>query len=171
MQELVDKIATALQAAEVLAHPDAVVLKGFPRAVQLDRHSCGEKAVWSVLRYFGIRASHPRLERMLRTDEDDGTDVADIKRVFRHFKLECRTLRKPTVRTLQSCIEDGCPVLVSMYEGEHYACVWGMSATHVFVMNPSIDARLSGVGSVGSVMTKADFRFAWDQWGIVVSKP
>jgi hypothetical protein len=45
MQSFIDKLGTAFQQAEVLTRQGAVVLKDFPRSVQLDQYSCGAKSV------------------------------------------------------------------------------------------------------------------------------
>lgn len=165
---MIDQIFTALLKAEIQAHPGAVVLHGFPRLIQLDRHSCGAKSVQAILQYYGIHVPFDRLMKQLRTDMD-GTSVADIKRVLARYRLTSHTLRNPTIRKLKGCIDQGRPVLISMFDGEHYAPVVAYSTGFVFVANPSIDARNEGVGQIRCAVVNREFNQWWDHWGIVVT--
>ena len=167
---IVDTLATAAARLEETSYPNAILLKDFPRCIQLDYHSCGLHAVRAILRFYRVRVSVTRLKRLLRTDED-GTSISNIKRAFKRFGLVCRTLRKPGLRDLKAAIDNGCPVLISTWDGEHYGVVFGTSTDHIFVMNPSIDISSDGVGSVRTAMRKDLFRKQWDRWGIVVSRP
>lgn len=166
----VDEVFTALKAAEELGYPNAVLLKNFPRLVQLDSHSCGLCCVKSILQYQKIHVSRKRLKELLRTDLD-GTAVSDIKRVLNRFGLECRTLRKPGLRDLKAAIDKGCPVLISTWLGEHFSTCYGYSTSSVFISNPSIDFSSDGVGSLRCAIRKDLFRKEWDRWGIIVSRP
>jgi len=170
VQSIIDAFATAAARLEESAYPKAVILPNFPRSIQLDYHSCGAKAVYSILLYYKKRYGHRSVERALKTDED-GTGVSDIRRVFKKYGLECRTLRKPVIRDLKAAIDDGCPVLISTWDGEHYSVVYGYSKSELFVMNPSLDASPDGVGSLSVVVSKAAFRRSWDRWAMVIKKP
>ena len=166
-QHIVDALFTSLARTEEQLHPDATLLKSFPRSIQLNQYSCGAKSTYTILKYFGKKCTPQSVEKALRTDED-GTAVSDIKRVFKQYGLQCRTLRMPMIKDLKAAIDGGCPVLISLYEGEHYAAFFGQSRTHAFVMNPSLDATEDGVGSVSVAVTLEKFRKIWDRWGIVV---
>jgi len=163
VQRVVDFLASVGAKAEALIHLDAVILPNFPRSIQLNEYSCGAKSVYCILQYFGIRCTPESVERLLRTDED-GTDVSDIKRVFKRYHLNCRTLRD-----LKTAIDDDCPILVSLYDSEHYAVVYGYSSGHIFVMNPSLDFTEEGVGSLKCAVRNDQFRRIWDRWAVVVS--
>jgi ABC-type bacteriocin/lantibiotic exporter with double-glycine peptidase domain len=166
-QNIVDALFTSLARSEEKLHPRAVLLPNFPPSIQLDYYSCGAKSTYMVLKYFGKRCTPESVERQLGTEED-GTSPSDIKRVFKQYGLQCRTMRKPTIKDLKAAIDAGCPVLISLYEGEHYVTVYGHSRTHMFVMNPSLDATEDGVGSVSVAIPLGKFQKVWDRWGIVV---
>jgi len=163
MQNIIDTLATTAARIEALAHPDAVILP-FPRSIQLDTYSCGAHAVYAILKYFRKRCTYTTVEKQLRTDTD-GTSVSDIKRVFRQYNLKCRRLRD-----LKTAIKNGCPVLVTLYDAEHYAVVYGYSATHIWVMNSSLDFTEDGVGSLGCAVRKDRFKKIWDKWGIEIAQ-
>jgi ABC-type bacteriocin/lantibiotic exporter with double-glycine peptidase domain len=165
LQQAVDFLATAAARLEESAYPNAAILPNFPRSIQLDYHSCGVHCVLSILRFYNKRVSFRRLKKLLRTNED-GTSATDIRRVFKTYELECRT-----IRDLKAAIDDGCPVLISMWDGEHYAVVYGYSSSMIFVMNPSLDASSDGVGSLTCAVSKRAFRRSWDRWAMVIRKP
>jgi len=162
MQNIIDAIATTAARIETLAHPNAVILP-FPRSIQLDTYSCGAHAVFAILKYFRKHCTYATVERQLHTDKD-GTDISDIKRVLKLYGLKCRTLQD-----LKSAIKNGCPVLVTLYDSEHYAVVYGYSATHIWVMNSSLDFTKDRVGSLRCAISKSEFRKIFDEWGLVIS--
>ena len=168
VQNIIDAIATTAARIEALKYPDAIILPNFPRSVQLDSYSCGAKSVYCILKYFGKRCTPESVERLLDTDED-GTGLSEIKRVLKRYGLTYRTLRKPGLRDLKVAIDDDCPILISLYDGEHYAVVYGYSSSHMFVMNSSLDFTEEGVGSLRCAVSKDQFRRMWGRWGIVVS--
>ena len=170
VQNIIDAIATTVARIETFTHPDAVILPHFSRSVQLDYYSCGAKSVYCILQYYRKRCTPESVERLLDTDEDGGTDVSDIKRVLKRHGLKCRTLRKPGLRDLKAAIDDDCPILVSLYDGEHYAVVYGYSSGHIFVMNPSLDFTEDGVGSLWCAVRNDQFRRIWDRWGIEIAQ-
>lgn len=88
---LVDLLATTAARIEEAAYPNAVILPNFPRSIQLDYHTCGSKSVYVILRYYNKRCTPNSVERGLMTDED-GTSVADVKRVLKERKLSFREL-------------------------------------------------------------------------------
>jgi ABC-type bacteriocin/lantibiotic exporter with double-glycine peptidase domain len=169
IQNIIDTLATAAARLETLAYPDAVILPNFRRSIQIDYYSCGAKSVYCILQYFGKRCSTKSIEQQLHTDED-GTDVSNIKRVFRRYHLNCRTLRKPGLRNLKASINDDCPVLVSLYDSEHYAVVYGYSSTHIWIMNSSVDITEDGVGNLRCAVRKDRFKRIWDnRWGLEIA--
>ena len=166
VQSIIDAFATAAARLEESAYPNAVILPNFPRSIQMDYHSCGVHCVMSILRFYRKGVSFKRLKNMLRTDED-GTAVSDIKKTLKKFGLECRTLRKPSLKELKAAIDEGFPVLISTWSDIHYEVVYGYSNSHIFVMNPSVD--VNGVGRLSCAVPKAEFIQAWDRWGLKVS--
>jgi ABC-type bacteriocin/lantibiotic exporter with double-glycine peptidase domain len=168
IQQIVDFFASFGAEVEALFHSDAITLPDFPRSIQLDDYSCGAKVVYCILQYYDKQCTLDSVERLLKTDED-GTSVSDIKRVLNRYGLVCRTLRKPGLRDLKAAIDDDCPVLVSLYDGSHYAVIYGYSSSHIFVSNPSLNV-LTGYGSIRCAIPNAEFRKVWDKWAVVLSK-
>ena len=168
LQQVVDFLVSIYANAETILHPDAVTLPGFPRSIQLDDYSCGAKAVYCILQYFNKQCTPGSVEKQLQTDED-GTDVSDIKRVFRRYPLNCRTLRNPGIQDLKTAIDNECPILITLNDGEHYAVVYGYSLSHIFVSNPSLNI-LNGYGSIRCAIPNAEFRKIWDRWAVIVTK-
>ena len=168
VQQIVDFIASFGAEVEKLIHPDGVILSAFPRSIQLDDYSCGAKAVYCILQFYGKRSTPKSVKEQLHTDED-GTSVSDIKRVFRRYHLNYRTLRKPGLRHLKAAIDDECPVLISLYGGSHYSVIYGFSDSHIFVSNPSLNI-LTGYGSIRCAITNAEFRKIWDKYAVIVSE-
>lgn len=168
VQNIIDAIATTAAKIEALTHPDATILPNFPRSLQLDSFSCGAKAVFCILHFYNKQCTPQSVEKELHTDSA-GTSVSDIKRVLKRHGLKYCTLRKPGLRVLKAAIDDDCPVLISLYDSEHYAVVYGYSSSHIFVSNPSLNI-LTGYGSIRCGITKSEFRKEWDNWAIVISK-
>jgi predicted double-glycine peptidase len=167
LQQIVDFLASLGAEVETLIHPDAVTLPDFPRSIQLDDYSCGAKAVYCILQYFNKQCTPESIEKELHTDSD-GTSVSDIKRVLKRHGLKYRTLRKPGLRDLKTAINDGHPVLITLYDFEHYAVVYGYSSSHIFVSNPSLN--ILGYGSIRCAISNAEFRKIWDRWAVILSE-
>ena len=84
VQEIVDALATAAPRLEESSYKDAVILPNFPRSIQLDYHSCGAKAAYSILLYDKKKCIYKSVEGDLKTDAD-GTSVMEIRRVFKNL--------------------------------------------------------------------------------------
>jgi hypothetical protein len=167
LQQVVDFLAALFADTETILHPDAVTLPNFPRSLQIDSYSCGAKSIYCILQYYGKQCTPESAEEALKTDIN-GTAASDIKRVFSRYHLNCRSLRKPGFRDLKIAIDDECPVLITLNDGEHYAVVYGYSDSHIFVSNPSLN-MLTGYGSIRCAITNSEFQKIWDKWGIIVS--
>ena len=170
VQTIIDSLATAAARIEVSSYPSATILPRFPRSIQLDYYSCGAKSVYTVLRYFKKSCTTKSVERELNTDYE-GTAISDMKRVFKRFRLDCRSLRKPGLNDLKCPITEGCPVLISTWDHEHYCVVFGYSRDHIFVANPSLDISPEGVGALWCAVPKRRFLRMWDRDGLVISRP
>jgi predicted double-glycine peptidase len=155
--------------AETILHPDAVTLPDFPRSIQLDDYSCGAKSVFTILHFYKKPCTPESVEKQLHTDSD-GTSVSDIKRILKRHGLIYRTLRKSGLRELKAAINNGYPILITLYDLEHYAVVYGFSSSHMFVMNSSVDFSENSVGSVWCAIRKDRFKRMWDKWGLEVSE-
>jgi ABC-type bacteriocin/lantibiotic exporter with double-glycine peptidase domain len=167
---IVDSIFTVLKAAEELAYPDAKILNGFRRVIQLDGYSCGARATQAVLAYFGIHRSPRTIERKLRTTWE-GTDASDIAKVLRAYGLVVRIHRKMSLQDIRKAIDSECPIICTTWDNEHYVACHGISNSHIFVMNPSLDASSTGVGAIWCAVTKQNFKKMWDKYGMVVARP
>ena len=164
-QSVIDTLFSSMARAEEKIFPDAIILPNFPRSIQLDFYSCGAKSTYMVLKYLGKPCTHETVERQLGTTTD-GTSPSDIKRVLRNHGLEVKVNTKMGIRDLKAAIQNDSPVIVSLYDGWHYSVVYGISDTHIFVMNPS----LGEMGSIKVAVSKSEWRAMFDRWGIVVSK-
>jgi ABC-type bacteriocin/lantibiotic exporter with double-glycine peptidase domain len=167
---IVDSIFTALKAAEELAYPNAKILWGFRRVIQLDGYSCGARVVQAVLCFHGIHRAPRTIERNLNTTWE-GTDASDIAKVLRGYGLVVRIHRKMSLQDIRKTIGSECPLICTTWENEHYVAIYGISNSHVFVMNPSLDASKDGVGAIWCAVTKWDFKKMWDRYGMVVARP
>ena len=139
VQYIIDALATTAAKIETFIHPDAVTLPGFPRSI----------FNWTIIpvvrnrftvfcNIYNKQCTPESIEKQLHTDED-GTSVSDIKRVLKRYELAFRTLRKPGLRDLKAAIDDDCPVLISLYDGSHYALFMDIQTSHIFVSNPSLN--------------------------------
>lgn len=164
-QLAVDKLMTSLARMEEHLHPDASILPNFPRSIQLDYYSCGAKSTYMVLKYFGKRCTHESVERQLGTTIE-GTSRADIVRVLRKHRLKVQVNTKMSINDLKKAIKAGSPVLVSLYDNWHYSVVYGISDTHIFVMNPS----LGEMGSIKVAVNKSEWGKMFDLWGLIISR-
>ncbi len=163
-QQIVDTIFTRLARIEEQFHPSAILLPNFPRSIQLDYYSCGAKSTYMVLKHFGKPCTHESVERQLGTTTE-GTSPADIKRILKKFGLNVRVNSDMGIHDLKKAIIAGSPVLVSIHDGWHYSVVYGISSSHIFVMNPS----LGEMGSIKVAVSKSEWREIFDRWGVVVS--
>lgn len=164
-QHIINGIFTALARSEEQLHPDARILTSFPRLIQLKYYNCGAVSTAMVLRYFGKQISIESLERQLDTTTE-GTSQSDIKRVLRKYGLKIRVNANTTLHDIKKAIHSGSPAIISVQDGWHYSCVYAISDTHVFVMNPS----LGEMGSIKCALSKSEFKDIFDNWAIFVSR-
>jgi ABC-type bacteriocin/lantibiotic exporter with double-glycine peptidase domain len=164
VQQLVDLLASTVARIEESSFSAATILPNFPRSIQLDGNTCGEKCTYCILKYFRNEVSHQRLQELLQTDQS-GTAKADIKRVLKQFGLRYRVVRN--VGDLRNAVLRGFPVLVSTHYFWHYSVVYGVSRTHFLVMNPS----LWSMGSLSVAVSRDQFLRQFDGWGLLVSSP
>ncbi len=165
IQQIVDLTATVLKSLEEQMHPSATILPCFPRSIQLDGYSCGAKSTYTILRYYRISCTTKSVERTLKTTYN-GTSVKNILRVLRQKGLSCKEVDKAKLSQIREAIDNGSPVLISVFDGWHYSVVYGYSDSHIFVMNPSLD--VTDMGSVWNAVPRRRFADIWDHWGIIV---
>lgn len=139
-----------------------VVLDGFERSIQLDDFSCGAQVTYAILRYFGRARSISRTTDLLGTD-DDGTAWAAMRRLFVARGLRTRFRDGARKRDIKTAIDAGAPVVVSVDDEEHWACVFGYGKHHVYLADPSLPR------SMRVLVTWSTFMGRWDRWAGVVS--
>lgn len=165
IQFVIDSLMTSLAKMEERLHPDARILPGFARMIQLKPYNCGAVSTEMVLQYFGKRISLESLERQLGTTIE-GTSPSDIKRVLKKYGLKIHVNSKMSIRDLKTAIDAGSPVIVSLYDHFHYSVIYGYSSSNIFVMNPS----LGEMGSIKCALSKSEFKDIFDHWGLIISR-
>lgn len=166
VQELIDTLATAAARIEEAAFlGSAVILPDFPRSIQFQKSTCGLHCVHTILKYFGKNCPFEHLKVDLQTDAD-GTAVTDIKQVLRKHSLKVRELHDARLSDVGRSIRNGSPMLLSLFDGEHYSVVFGVSSSRIYVMNPS----LGWMGSWRCAIRIDRFRRKWDRWALIVSE-
>lgn len=158
----VDRAATRLQRFEEQLHPNATLLRGFPRLLQLDRYSCGVQCCAMILRYFRKGMPICKIEAELGTTSD-GTSGRQLARLFRKRGLRVQTMSRCYPKKLREAIDQRCPVLVSMNDA-HWAVVYGYDAGSFFVADPALSRSLTAVHS------EDRFRARWDHLAFIVTK-
>lgn len=160
---IVDGIANAAKSVEeaFTGKRNRVLLDDFPRFVQLDGWSCGAQSAHAILAYFGFRRSIETTIRDLGTDED-GTGTKAMRSIFVRKGLVTRIVKNARLRDVRRALADGGPVLVSLYDGAHWAVVYGISRHRVYVADPS--PRQASVA-----WKRRRFRRAWDRWAMIVA--
>ena len=87
--------------------------------------------------------------------------ISDIKRVLKKHGLKYRK-----IANLKRAIDDGHPVLLSLYDHWHYSVCYGYYGTYYFVMNPSIGE----MGSLRCAVSKKKFKRMWDGWALEIRR-
>lgn len=150
--------------ARMLGKHDDVVLDGFERSIQLDDFSCGAQVTYAILRYFGRARSISRTTDLLGTD-DDGTSWTAMRRLFLARGLSARAKHEARNRDIKTAIDAEAPVVVSLDDEEHWACVFGYGKHHVYLADPSLPRSLR------VLVPWSGFMRRWDRWAGVVSAP
>jgi ABC-type bacteriocin/lantibiotic exporter with double-glycine peptidase domain len=166
IRDLVDACVRVAQGGEsaLFADDDDVILDGFERSIQLDDYSCGAQVTFSILRYFGRARSISRTTDLLGTD-DDGTSWAAMRRLFLARGLSAKEMRDARKRDIKAAIDAGAPVVVSVDNEEHWACVFGYRKQRVYLADPSLPR------SPRVLVQWSTFMARWDRWAGVVSAP
>ena len=85
---------------------------------QTDWYRCGVSAGWSVLKYFRPHADFRRFEKRCRPDPTTGTDKCHLQQALRNQGVRTTT-KHITFKTIKQSIDDGKPILMSIYTGNH----------------------------------------------------
>ena len=102
------------------------------------------------------------VKRKLKTNEDGTTEKAIIK-LFREKGLKVRIKRNALRVDINKAVNEGYPILISMYEGEHWCLIYGYSLEGVFVLDSALNRLLNE-------MSWKKFLKVWDERWIAVIK-
>ncbi len=138
-------------------------LNGIKRSVQLDKYSCGAQSASVILDYFDKTKPIDKVKQLLGTTKKDGTDTDPILNLFKQNNLNVDVNEKAELNDIYESVDEGNPILISVYDGEHWIVVYGYSDDSIYVLDPSIkqySCRLS----------KNEFNERWDEnWIAVIS--
>ena len=160
LKPALDSVYNVAKAAEETLDPSSVVLKGFPRSLQLDSFSCGAQSVFSILKYFGKAKSCRNTQKELHTTQD-GTDLDNIRKLFKKRGLITKRINMPTIAKIKKAINNGWPLLISLYDDAHYSVIYGYGRNSIYMADPM------ALKSLCRIPLK-EFREDWDRWAMIV---
>jgi ABC-type bacteriocin/lantibiotic exporter with double-glycine peptidase domain len=161
-KKVLDRIANVTKELEETLDRRATVLS-LKRSLQLDGYSCGAQSAYVILRHYGKARSIAHVTRELGTT-GDGTTQDQIRTLLVRRGLVPKRINCPTIARLRQAIGEGCPVLVSVDDEEHWAVVYGYSPGHIFL------ADTSPFGGVRCRTSTKRFRARWDRWAMKVAQ-
>lgn len=137
--------------------------RSFPRSLQLDDYTCGSRAVYSVMRHFGVTRPYWLLKSQLGTTPDKGTTVSSMMSVLRRSGL--RVGYRPNLgwRELVQALKLGAVAVVHL-DGDHIGVAHGVDDKYVHLADPSI------IRCPGRRQTRERFLARWTRWGLLVSR-
>lgn len=142
---------------------NTVCIKGIKRSVQLDKYSCGAQSAVVILNYFDKNRSINKVKDFLGTTKKDGTDTEPILNLFKENNLNVEVNEKARLNDIYESVDEGKPMLISVYDGEHWIVVYGYSNDFIYVLDPSIN-------QYSCRLTKQEFNERWDEnWIAMVS--
>lgn len=83
----------------------------FPELRQAYNWDCGASAIQSILIYYGLDVRAGLIIKEAGTNYDHGTSPAQMKAVFKKYKLQC-TAQKMTVADIKKSIDKKIPVIL-----------------------------------------------------------
>ncbi len=157
---LVDIVFNILKDIEEYFYPDAVLIPGIKKSVQLDAYSCGAQCAYVILDYYDKSNSIDAVIKELGTNKE-GTDTEPILKLFIKNGLNVYVNEKAKLTDIYSAIDNNYPILISVDEGEHWVVIYGYSDENIFVLDPSIKSPFCA-------WSKKKFRECWDNWIAVI---
>lgn len=141
--------------------PDSVLLK-MKRSVQLDSYSCGAQCVYMIMEYYKIPKTLEEILKGLKTSKKDGTDTGPILNYLRSngLKVSVNTKAKPS--NIRTAVDSMNPILISVYDGEHWVVIYGYNAKGIFILDPS-RKEISNYWDMKKFMSRWD-----DNWIAVI---
>jgi ABC-type bacteriocin/lantibiotic exporter with double-glycine peptidase domain len=140
----------------------AKTIKCIKRSIQFDEVSCGVHVAFSILKYYNKKISIDKIKKKLGTDEY-GTDEKAIFNLFRKKGLVVKTKWNATRKDIKKTVDNGFPILVTLYEGYHWVIIYGYSKTGIFVLDSALDF-------IFNEWDWSEFLDVWDDKWIAVIK-
>jgi ABC-type bacteriocin/lantibiotic exporter with double-glycine peptidase domain len=137
--------------------------RSFSRSLQLDDYSCGSRAIYSVMRHFGVTRPHWLLKSQLNTSPDAGTAVHRMIRVLRRHRLKVGYRPNLNWRGLVQALKADVVVIVHL-DGDHIAVAHAVTEHHVLLADPSV------LRCPGRRQTRRRFLERWSRWGLIVAR-
>lgn len=156
----------------------------FPELRQAYDWDCGASAIQSILIYYGLDVRAGLIIKAAGTNYDHGTVPANMKAVFKSYKLKCRA-GKMTVQEIKDCIDKKIPVILLLqawthqenvdwendWEDGHYVVAIGYDKKRIYFEDPYALSR--------TYLTDAELMKRWHHrdntgkkylnWGLVVT--
>ena len=162
IKNIVDFVYNCIKDIEEVLSADSVVLR-LRRSIQLDSYSCGAQCVYTILNYYDKDKTLNEIKDSLNTTETDGTDTKQILNYLVKNKLDVHINGKGAISSIQTAIDNGYPVLITVDDGDHWAVVYGYSNDGIFVLDSSRSRFLNQWGY-------GEFIKRWDENWIAVVK-
>ena len=136
VQEVIDSTVNVIRFFEETAK-SAIVIKGIRRSIQLDSFSCGAYCSHMILKYYKRNLSVEQIKRKLKTNKD-GTDEKALMNLFKREGLTVSIKWNASLNDIKKAVNEGYPILISMYEGDHWCVMYGYSQNGIFVLDPAL---------------------------------
>lgn len=111
----------------------------FPYVKQRKLNTCGPAVTEMMLKFFGVKLTQEKLEKLERTTKD-GTGHKGLIRVARKHGLYCFVQENSNLYLLKHFISLGLPVVVNYIEPSsndgHYSVVVGFDAKNLIMNDP-----------------------------------
>ena len=163
MAALIDLATNIVKGFEEVISPNATILPGFPRSIQLDEYSCGIRCAYMIMKYYKKQMTLKAIRKEMKFTPE-GVDEAMLRAFFSKQKMKATRINQPSVRRITEYVDEGLPVLVDM-DTDHLSVVYGYNGTSLFVADPSINR------SPYCRHTNRRFMNRWDGWAMRVEDP
>jgi ABC-type bacteriocin/lantibiotic exporter with double-glycine peptidase domain len=163
LKNFLDTICNAIKDVEEFLSPNAVVIPGIKRSVQLDGYSCGAQCAYAILKYYGKARSINAIKKALGTSIEEGTDTGPILRLLRKRGLRVSIKKDATLRNIYEAIDNQWPILISVDDGDHWVVIYGYSEDGIYILDPALKSLLCEWSVV-------EFGGRWDEAWIGVVK-
>ena len=163
LKNFFDTVYNKMKNVEEFFSPNAVVIPGIKRSVQLDGYSCGAQCAYAILKYFGKARSIKAVIKALGTSIEQGTDTGPILRLLRERGLRVSVNKNAKLRNIYEAIDKQCPILISVDDGDHWVVIYGYSDDAIYILDPALRSLLCKWSVV-------EFGGRWDEAWIAVVK-